>query len=344
MSVSSEPNPVMNPPYPLHCSVVDKLSPQYKDYYYQYIANIQQAHYQPIEISRISGKITPSCSDPLPVGRTEDFLIPRQETAGSDIKARCYFPGGEAPVKGWGVMVYYHGGGWVFGDIDTEKTVCTNLCVRANCAVITVDYRLAPEYPFPAAVYDCWEAFLWITSTGARILNLDLGKVAIGGSSAGANLAAVMTQKALSRSNTGGRIDLKLQLLVVPVTDNTATTETNATWRTLENTAALPAAKMLWYRNHYLPDPVTRSHPDASPLLFRGDFGKLPSAVILVGEVDVVRHEGEEYARKLQDAGADVRLEVMPGMPHSFLALDAVLDEGRRAITILCEALVGAFR
>ena len=175
-------------------------------------------------------------------------------------------------------------------------------------------------------------------------MKLDLSKVAIGGSSAGANLAAVTTQKVLKRSDIGNRIDIKIQLLVVPVTDNTATPQDNPTWKLYENTAGLPAAKMLWYRDLYLPNECARILPEASPLLFEGDFGQLPPAVILVGQVDVLRHEGEEYARKLQDAGLDARLELMVGMPHSFLAMDAVLDEGRRAISILCETLAEVFR
>ena len=177
------------------------------------------------------------------------------------------------------------------------------------------------------------------------MLNLDLSMVAIGGSSAGANLAAVMAQKAVLRSDLARRLALKMQLLVVPVTDNTATPETNPSWQEFEYTAALPAQKMLWYRHHYLPEPLLRKDHEASPLFFPCEhFGRLPPAVILVAELDVVRHEGEEYARKLRESGVDARLEVMAGMPHPFIAHDAVLDEGKRGITILCESLSGAFR
>ncbi len=147
------------------------------------------------------------------------------------------------------------------------------------------------------------------------------------------------------RPDLARKLDFRIQLLVVPVTDNTATPETNPTWREFEHTAALPAQKMLWYRQHYLPEPLFRRNPDASPLFFPSEhFGRLPAAVILVAELDVVRHEGEEYARKLRDAGVDVRLEVMAGMPHPFIAHDAVLDEGKRGITILCESLSEAFQ
>ena len=184
-----------------------------------------------------------------------------------------------------------------------------------------------------------------MVSEGQRTLNLDLKKVALGGSSAGANLAAVVSQKVVSRPDLARKLVFRLQLLVVPVTDNTATPDTNPTWHEFEYTAALPAQKMLWYRHHYLPELLFRKDHEASPLFFPGEhFGKLPPAVILVAELDVVRHEGEEYARKLREAGVDVRLELMAGMPHPFIAHDAVLDEGKRGITILCESLSEAFR
>ena len=205
--------------------------------------------------------------------------------------------------------------------------------------------RLAPEHPFPAAVHDCFETLLWTVNEGQQTLHLNLSKAAIGGSSAGANLAAAISQRALGRSDLTQKLVLKKQLLVVPVLDNTATPETSPTWKEFEFTAALPAEKLMWYRRHYLPDQSTHIDPQASPLLFPAeDFGRLPPAVILVAELDVVRHEGEEYARKLKEAGVDVRLDVCRGMPHPFISHDAVLDEGKRAITILCQSLSQAFR
>lgn len=154
-------------------------------------------------------------------------------------------------------------------------------------------------------------------SEGQQVLNLDLSRYAVGGSSAGGNLAAVMAQRLLSRPETRSKLNIKLQLLVVPVTDNTATVETNKTWKSSEFTPALSAVKMLWYRSHYLPDEKTWSDPEASPLLFPAEkFRDLPPAQILVGEVDVLRHEGEEFARKLREAGVKADVEIMQGMPH----------------------------
>lgn len=129
------------PPYPLHPSVADKLDPQYVDFYNKHIINSQQVHYQPVAASRVGGKIIPGGSDNLPVGETRDVSIPRRETSGPDVKVRCFVPEGQAPSAGWPVMIYYHGGGWVLGNIDTENTVCTNMCKRARSVVVTTDYR-----------------------------------------------------------------------------------------------------------------------------------------------------------------------------------------------------------
>jgi acetyl esterase/lipase len=205
--------------------------------------------------------------------------------------------------------------------------------------------RLAPEHPFPAAVHDCWEALLWLTSakTGDS-LSSNATKMVIGGSSAGGNLAAILTHKALARKEHDGRpIQFLKQALVVPVTDNTADQENNWSWKEFENTAALPAVKMMWYRDHYLPNKSDWTDPEASPLLYDGDWTKFPPAVVIVGELDVLRAEGEQYAEKLRKAGVSVDLHVMQGMPHPFLAMDAVLEAGKKAIDLLCEAAESSF-
>jgi hypothetical protein len=129
------------PPYPLHETVVSKLDPQYVDFYNKHIINAQQVHYQPVSASRVGGRIIPGGSDNLPVGSTLDLSIGRVQTTGPDVKIRCFTPFGDAPSNGWPVMVYYHGGGWVLGNIDTENSVCTNMCVRAKCVVVNTDYR-----------------------------------------------------------------------------------------------------------------------------------------------------------------------------------------------------------
>lgn len=200
--------------------------------------------------------------------------------------------------------------------------------------------RLAPETPFPAAVHDCWEALLWLVSDGAPALEIDTSKMATGGSSAGGNLASIMTHKAMTLSPP---VQFRVQLLSVPVMDNTATVANNEAYRVCEHSPALPAAKMLWYRHHYLPNKADWTNPEASPLFYEDDWTKLPPALIMVGELDVLRTEGEQYAEKLRRAGVEVDLQVMKGMPHPFLAMDGALQEGKRSITLMVDGLKRVF-
>ncbi|KAK1713991.1 alpha/beta hydrolase fold-domain-containing protein [Colletotrichum lupini] len=330
------------PPYPLHPSVVDRINPEYKDFYNKFVFDKQVVHHQPISASRASGTLIPGAGPKLEVASSEDFTIPRKETRGPDILLRAFTPLGERPAKGWPLCFWFHGGGWVLGNIDTENVIATHLCNRAKCVVICVDYRLAPENPFPAAVDDCWESVLWAISTnGTEKLNLDISRIAIGGSSAGANLTAIICQRATKRPDFPA---VATQLLSVPVADNTATVDStkpeHASWKENEFTPALPAEKMMWYRYHYLPDKETWAHPEASPLLWDGDWSKLPPAVVVVGELDVLRSEGEAIGKKLQDAGVETDVHIMKGQPHPFVAMDEALEDGRRAITYFCDKLI----
>ncbi|KAL4875174.1 Alpha/Beta hydrolase protein [Aspergillus karnatakaensis] len=339
------------PPYPLHESIKNLLDPEYATFYNQYLMNAPQVHYQPVAASRVGGKLIPGGTDPLPVGRTIDVRIPRTGSPGPPVPVRVFIPPGTPPTaSGWPVFLWYHGGGWVLGNIDSENSLCTNLCVRAKCVVITTDYRLAPEDPFPAAVHDAWETVLWVVS-GAAAAHLDVGgldltKLAIGGSSAGGNLAAILTQKALGHGafeKTGTKFSY--QILVVPVTDNTASVGSSATYKSYEHTAALPAEKMFWYRRHYLPNEADWLKPEASPLLASDEtFAKLPPALVVVAGLDVLRWEGEEYARKLNEAGVEAQVRVVEGVPHPFIVMDAVLQKGREGVSLLCERLAATFQ
>jgi triacylglycerol lipase len=140
------------PPYPLHESVKDRLDAEYVKFYNEHVIDKQQVHLQPVEASRTSGILIPGGGPKQPVGSTQDISIPRRETSGPDIKLRVFTPDGTRPEKGWPLMVYYHGGGWVLGNIDTENTVCTHLCSRAKCVVVTVDYLYLPPLPPPKAL------------------------------------------------------------------------------------------------------------------------------------------------------------------------------------------------
>lgn len=172
------------------------------------------------------------------------------------------------------------------------------------------------------------------------MLSINASKLATGGSSAGGNLASIMTHKALTLNPP---VKFLAQLLSVPVTDNTASVENNESYRRYERTPALPALKMYWYRDHYVPNQADRTNPESSPLFYTGDWSQLAPALVMVGELDVLRTEGEQYAEKLQKAGVEVDLQVMKGMPHPFLAMDGALSEGKRCITLMCDALEKAF-
>lgn len=137
MSVSS----LTQPPYPLHESVKDLLDPEYVTFYNKYVIHSQQVHLQPVEASRTSGVLVPGAGPMLEVGRTQDRVVQRRATSGPPVPIRCFTPKGDQPPSGWPVMLYFHGGGWVLGNIDTENVVCSNLCTRGDCLVITVDFR-----------------------------------------------------------------------------------------------------------------------------------------------------------------------------------------------------------
>lgn len=255
---------------------------------------------------------------------------------------------GDALLSWWrlGVGEHRHGECGVYESVR-EGRVCCRYGGLSVCLLPSVEStgltewdRLAPEHPWPAAVHDCWEAMLWLISDGVSALQIDTTKMATGGSSAGGNLAAIITHKALTLSPP---VRFLTQLLSVPVMDNTAMVENNWSYRMSEHTPALPAPKMLWYRNHYLPNQADWANPEASPLFYQDDWSKLPPALIMVGELDVLRAEGEQYADKLKKAGVEVDLQVMKGMPHPFLAMDGVLKEGKRSITLMVDGLKKAF-
>ncbi|TVY75913.1 AB hydrolase superfamily protein [Lachnellula suecica] len=344
INTDSNGSSATQPPYPLHPSIRDKLDPVYKEFYNKHLINQQQVHLRPVAESRTSGVLIPGAGPKLPVGSVEDISIPRLETKGPEVLMRAFTPEGEKPDHGWPLFVWYHGGGWVLGNIDTENVICTNLCNRSRCVVVTVDYRLAPESPYPAAVHDSWEALLWLKATGITHLSLNPSLCAVGGSSAGGNLAAIMCHKALSSPSSVP--NFLTQLLIVPVMDNTATPANTLSWKENEFVCALPAEKMLWYRRHYLPDESTWAQPEASPLFYgdgNGEWGRLPRALVVVGGLDVLRSEGEAYAAKLESNGVKVDLRIHEGLPHPFVAMDEVLKQGRDTITFMVDALNEAF-
>jgi len=262
------------------------------------------------------------------VHRVDDRLVPSPD---GDIPVRVYTPQ-PAVGEAHGVLLWFHGGGWVIGDLDTADATCRLLANRAGCVVVSVDYRLAPEHPAPAALDDCLAALAW-TVENAELLGVDASRVAVGGDSAGGNLAALVCQR--SRDDFGPDIDF--QLLVYPATDLTLAHPSID-----ENAEGyfLTKATMVWFVESYLGD-RERKDPAVSPL-FADDLSGLPPALVITAEYDPLRDEGEAYAMRLREAGVPTEHLRYDGQIHGFFAMATMLDDGRDAIDRAAAALRAA--
>lgn len=255
--------------------------------------------------------------EPVPVASVVDRTIPGDA---KDIPVRIYSP----LVRGSrGALVYFHGGGWVLGDLDSHDDICRRLAGGAGITVVSVDYRLAPETQFPGPLDDCYTATDWIANN-AEELDVDAMKIAVGGDSAGGNLAAAVALKA--RDETWPNICF--QLLVYPVTDarfDTASYRDNAKGYLLTRDA------MMWFWDHYVPNPSSRTLAYASPL--RADsLAMLPPALVLTAEYDPLRDEGEAYANALRSAGVEVTQTRYQGLIHGFFGMWDTVAASREAM------------
>jgi acetyl esterase len=228
---------------------------------------------------------------------------------GSSIPVRVLVP----PQGARGVIVYLHGGGWVIGTIDEYDTLGRKLAERTSCAVVLVDYRLAPEHRYPTAVDDSWDALTWAAEHLDDIAGRNDVPLIVAGDSAGGNLAAILAQRARDR----GGPQIALQVLIYPVTD--ADFE-RSSYADPENQLLLTREAMVWFWDHYAPDAERRAEPDASPLR-AASLDSLPPAVVLTAEHDVLRDEGEAYADGLRDAGVAVDFRRHEGQTHGFFTL-----------------------
>lgn len=208
-----------------------------------------------------------------------------------------------------GVIVYYHGGGWVLGSIDETDTLARKLAERTSCAVVLVEYRLAPEHPYPTPVDDSYAALEWVSENQHDIAGQDVPLI-VAGDSAGGTLAAVMALRA--RDHNGPQI--ALQVLIYPVTDCDFE---RPSYSDPDNQLLLTREGMIWFWDHYLPDPSRRNETDASPL-HSTDLSGLPPAVVLTAEYDVLRDEGEAYSTRLSESGVPVDFQRHAGQTHGF--------------------------
>lgn len=255
---------------------------------------------------------------PIPLPLVRDLEIPGDA---GPIPARLYRP--ETASSRPGLLVYFHGGGWVVGGTDTADSVCRFLAAHAQVAVLSADYRLAPENPFPAAVEDALAAMRYAASH-ADALEINGAAIAVGGDSAGGNLAAVLCQQAAA-----GHAPMPVfQLLFFPVTDASAKTRS---YQLFGDGYFLTEAQMDWYIGHYLPNIADRLDPRASPLLAK-DLTGLPPAYIAVAGFDPLRDEGEAYAQRLHDAGVPAALHRHTGLIHAFVNTTGLGTTGRDAM------------
>jgi acetyl esterase len=254
--------------------------------------------------------------EPEPVHEITNLTV---SGPGGDLPLRLYRPSAHRSLP---VLVYFFGGGWVLGSIDTADGVCRSLANATGALVVVPGYRLAPEHPFPAAIDDCYAAVRWVAEHAAEI-GADPARLAVGGDSAGGNLAAAVAL----RARDGGPA-LAGQLLVYPNTDQLADDEST---RANDDPFLFNRRSVGWYRQHYLANPDDTANPLASPL--RADsLAALPPALVITAQYDPLRDQGEAYARRLAEAGVQVELSRYEGMAHGFFTMSGSVDASRTAL------------
>jgi acetyl esterase len=264
-----------------------------------------------------------------PVQKIEDRKI--HGPAGYQIPIRIYTPAGNGPLP---ILVYFHGGGWVLGDIESHDGTSRELANKAGCIVVSVDYRLAPEHKFPAAPEDCYAATKWVTLNAASFGG-DPARIAVGGDSAGGNLAAAVAQMAADR----GAPSFVHQLLIYPVTNYSFDTPS---YRENGEGYLLTRDSMQWFWKHYLASDEDGKNAYASPMQAR-EVRRVAPAFVITAEFDPLRDEGEAYAARLKEARVPVELKRYNGAIHGFFNLGHIMDQGKEVMADAVARLKAAF-
>jgi acetyl esterase/lipase len=261
-------------------------------------------------------------AEPAAIAAVKEQIV---QGPGGDLRLRIYRPTGDGPFP---LLAFFHGSGFVLCSLDTHDGMCRNLCAGAGCVVVSVDYRLSPEHKYPGGLNDCVFATRWIAEH-AGALEGDASRLAVGGDSAGGNLAAAT---ALRLRDQGGP-PLVGQLLIYPVTDYH--TPGTPSYRQNADGYGLTRDTMVWFWDHYLTDPSEANNPYVSPLR-AVELGNLPAALVLTAEYDPLRDEGEAYAKKLRTAGTAVTISRWDGMNHGFLFWVGRVDKADDAMRECC--------
>jgi len=267
---------------------------------------------------------------PGPAG-PEVYRVDDMDVAGpaGPVPVRIYWPSAESNLP---ILVWYHGGGWVLGTLELADSTARRLCSLGECIVISVDYRLAPEHPYPAGRDDAYAAVVWAYQNAKRFGG-DASRIAVGGDSAGGTLATVVAQMVRDRAG----IPLAFQLLIYPVCDAAMDTESYRVNRTF----GLTPEAMAWFWDLYLPAGADRTDPCVSPA--RGNLEGLPPAYVVTAECDPLRDEGNAYADALRAAGVEVDSECFAGQIHTFFVNAHAFPEGMRAVETAAAHLRRAF-
>jgi acetyl esterase len=285
--------------------------------------------YQTIEATRaLLAQVIPLAGEPEPVARVEDYRIP----GNPDVPVRLYVPDtAQRPP----VIVYFHGGGWISGDCANIDAPVRALANGSSCALVSVNYRLAPEFKYPAALDDAYSAVTWVAKSDGEF-GWDASKLAVAGDSVGGNLAAAVALR--SRDLNGPAI--AFQLLVYPILDHDYETESyrlfGSSWGILTRTDSI------WYHCHYVNHPDELDLAYVSPLRC-SDLTRLPEALVLLPEVDPLKDEGLLYVRRLKEAGVAATAKVYPGSVHGFWQFGAIMPEAAVAVEDAAQALRSKF-
>ncbi|CAE6416396.1 unnamed protein product [Rhizoctonia solani] len=325
--MSCAPEASLNPPT-LPKTIVDKWDPEYRNF----ILSLPKESLIPPhqigwseDLRQAINSSTAGKAKPVPVGSTLKFDL-------GNFSVLCLIPDDGTPRNGWPVLLYAHGGGLLFGDSSSEISFTTRVCIGVRCVVVSVDYRLAPEHVFPSAFNDVWAALTWVRGEGAKKLNLDKNRIAVGGYSSGGALAAAVAQQTLLSDPP---IKLVGQAMFMPSLNLTSSYDPETWSPSMREYAKVPGLwtrDVLWARDMHTPKKSDQANPIASPLVQTQDdaFKAMAPTWIGVAEMDTLRSDGETYAEMLKNQGVQVELKTYIGTSHLTVVADGVCALARR--------------